>query len=1126
MEADSGRAGRELPWAACDLPLEPLPDGYAGPGRVSGLGIDAVRLTGAPDLAPGVPLRLTFRLPGQRQSTVVIGRVCRLEPPGPAGLPAQPAAVITIETFEGGAERAYQQYVLARVGAQALERQAEALQTPAGRLVPILAADRIQELLADSLAYRADVLIYSADAPAPLRTSLSGVSAAELVFALDGWGKGGPLAGTRVRCSLLSRHGPYLFEADVRARLDGQLRVAVPDRLHQYEKRAERRTVLAGWESGVTSGGALIARQAAEMEVADRIVIPLPAAYGGAIERPLIDVSEGGAAFQSRPGDPLFLPGTPLSGVVLIRDGRPGAPRPAEVRQVSREERAQDDGPGGFTCRVGLALDVERARPSQLPAAAQVPAATGAAAPSSWRARWLRRLVEPARKPLAATRARLLGLRQRPVPAGPLVNVVRYRGRQGEEIVTLLNSTQPVGRSGARLRGPLIVIPPAYGKTKETCCALALMLTETFRRHGQDVLVVRYDGVRAVGESHKDPEDLPEERQMLRYSLSQGVADLHATLDYFHGRPWFRPTHTIVVSFSLAALSTRRVILDDPFGRITHWISVVGAPDAQEVIFNATGGVDIIGGYQLGIRYGAITVLSHLVDVDNFSADAIAIGLASLRDARRDLARIRVPITWFVGRDDRWVRAERIQDVMSVAAPAPRQVIELPVGHTMRSSAEALASFETITRHLWAQVYGETPLEVRLDEGTLKRVSAVERGRLPRRRIADAHDYWERYLLGEDGRGVAWDLWATTPSYLELLDLQRQLVDVSEGDVVADLGAGTGNFVEHLLTRLVREGFRSSPKRLIIADLVGSALALAREKTARVLEGVLLPADFLDFRELNLETSRLRPIRRFLAGEFPSIEGLRGLVDGLPDSTLDAWLAVYDERLHAWLRGAAPDGPARAHVGRLLKGGDLAVAVEFNRAARWVLGRLSPDDLKPDLDQAVARTLLAEPRQARAEQLRFDRLRFAGPGLDDALPFPDASLDKVVLSLVLSYLFSPGETLREVHRVLRPGGRVVASTMRPDADMSRTVEMLVEQVRSNPETLRRFGLSPEELATALQQYLNLAANLLELEEGGVFHFFSKDELAGLFEGAGFDQMKVYESFGRPPQAFVAVGVKR
>jgi predicted SAM-dependent methyltransferase len=310
-----------------------------------------------------------------------------------------------------------------------------------------------------------------------------------------------------------------------------------------------------------------------------------------------------------------------------------------------------------------------------------------------------------------------------------------------------------------------------------------------------------------------------------------------------------------------------------------------------------------------------------------------------------------------------------------------------------------------------------------------------------------------------------------------------------------------------------------------VADLVPAALALARRKAERVLEGVLVPADFLEFREMNLETSRLRPIRRFLAGEFASVEGLRGRVEGLPDATLDAWLAVYDERLHAWLRGAAPDGPLRAQIGRVLRGQDLEVAVEFNRAVRWVLGRLVDEDLPGDIPMAVARAILEDPRSARAEQLRFQRLRLEGPGLDDRHPFADASMDKVLLSLVLSYLFDPGEAVREVYRVLRPGGRIVASSMRPDADMSRTVEMLVEQITGNAEATRRFGVTPDELRTALQGYLNQAAGLLELEEGGVFHFFSKEELTGLLEDAGFDQVKVYESFGRPPQAFVAVGLK-
>lgn len=1098
MEAGRGPDGRPLPWIACDLPLDPSPGFLNGNGRVVGLSMDAVRLTDASGLSEGLTVRVAFRLPGQRAAIALAGRAAHVTADGSS-------ADILIEAFEGNAERTYRQHVLARAGAEALDRQAEALRASAASLVPISDPTRIREILADALAFRADVLLGGADLPAPLRATLVGVEAPEVLVEVEGGLRGAPLAGARVRCSLLTRHGPYLFEGDVRGRLDGRLWLALPERLHQYEKRGAPRTPVHP------------ERDAPGTRPADRIVIPLPPAYGGPIERPLIDVSAAGAAFRSQPGDPLFLPGTPLPGVVLVRGGEPGAPRPAEVRQVAAES-----GGASPTYRVGLALDVERGRvsPGAAPAAPPVPVRPGP----------LARLASAAGAARAGLAARprlgwLLAFRRSPEPAGPLVNVMRYRGRDREEIVALVNSTRPLGRRGLRLRGPLVVIPPPFARTKETFCALALMLVETFRRAGQDVVVVRYDGVRSVGESHKDADDWAEGRQMMRYTLSQGAADLLATVDHFHSRPWFRPTHTVVVSFSLAALAARRAILDDRARRVTHWVSVVGAVDAQDAIFNVTGGIDLVGGHQMGLRYGVMPVLGHMGDVDAFAADAIAAGLATLADARRDLAKVPVPISWFVGRDDRWIRAERVHEAMSVAAPAPRAVIELPIGHTMRSSAEALASFETITRHLWAQLHGDQPADVRLDPALLKRAAARERGRMPRRRLEDARQYWEAYLLGDDRRGLGLDLWATTPAYRELMDLQRQLLDVAEGDVVADLGTGTGNFLEHLLDRLVRNQFRTSPKRIIAADLVPAALAVAKRKAAAVTEGVLLPAEFLEFREVNLETSRLRPVRRFLNGELASIDGLRGLVDGLPDDTLDRWLGAYDERLHAWLRGAAPDGPLRQAAGRALKGIDLEVAVEFNRAARWALGRLVVEDFATD-DPTAARARLADPRRIRASDLRFAHLRLEGPGVDDALPFPDASLDRVVLSLVISYLPDPLEVLREVYRTLRPGGRVVASSLRPDADMSRTVEELVERVAKDEAAARRFGLSPQELTRALQAYLNHAAGLVDLEEVGVFRFFSREDFAQLFEGAGFEDVKVHESFGRPPQAFVAVGVKR
>jgi ubiquinone/menaquinone biosynthesis C-methylase UbiE len=51
--------------------------------------------------------------------------------------------------------------------------------------------------------------------------------------------------------------------------------------------------------------------------------------------------------------------------------------------------------------------------------------------------------------------------------------------------------------------------------------------------------------------------------------------------------------------------------------------------------------------------------------------------------------------------------------------------------------------------------------------------------------------------------------------------------------------------------------------------------------------------------------------------------------------------------------------------------------------------------------------------------------------LGSPLPFPDAAFDDVIVSLVLHYLEDWTAPLAELRRVLRPGGRLIASVMHP-----------------------------------------------------------------------------------------------
>lgn len=75
------------------------------------------------------------------------------------------------------------------------------------------------------------------------------------------------------------------------------------------------------------------------------------------------------------------------------------------------------------------------------------------------------------------------------------------------------------------------------------------------------------------------------------------------------------------------------------------------------------------------------------------------------------------------------------------------------------------------------------------------------------------------------------------------------------------------------------------------------------------------------------------------------------------------------------------------------------------------------DFCQPMLDQAIAKQSSATP-DARAERIVFRQ----GDGM--ALPCPDTSFDAVTISFGLRNMADRHRALCEMHRVLRPGGRV------------------------------------------------------------------------------------------------------
>jgi demethylmenaquinone methyltransferase/2-methoxy-6-polyprenyl-1,4-benzoquinol methylase len=142
---------------------------------------------------------------------------------------------------------------------------------------------------------------------------------------------------------------------------------------------------------------------------------------------------------------------------------------------------------------------------------------------------------------------------------------------------------------------------------------------------------------------------------------------------------------------------------------------------------------------------------------------------------------------------------------------------------------------------------------------------------------------------------------------------------------------------------------------------------------------------------------------------------------------------VSARRQHA-LRLFAPLGATYDRVGAVLSLG------QDPRWRRFLVSRL-PADHGRVLDVATGTGLVAELLRRRGfrvtgldqspEMLALARRRFGShvelvEASAEAVPFPDAAFDHVTFTYLLRYVDDPAATLRELARVVRPGGTVAS----------------------------------------------------------------------------------------------------
>jgi SAM-dependent methyltransferase len=140
------------------------------------------------------------------------------------------------------------------------------------------------------------------------------------------------------------------------------------------------------------------------------------------------------------------------------------------------------------------------------------------------------------------------------------------------------------------------------------------------------------------------------------------------------------------------------------------------------------------------------------------------------------------------------------------------------------------------------------------------------------------------------------------------------------------------------------------------------------------------------------------------------------------------------------------------------------------------------------------------------------KLRVSGRGADlrimdaTALDFPDASFDKVLCVHVLDFLEVPEAAVREMVRVLKPGGRLVATFPSRLEGAALGVSLARDQVRQALASGSHALAVTAELLVAYTLGLVYVPLLLR----GGHHAFSVRQVRALFGGREVDDPRIVE----------------
>ncbi len=157
----------------------------------------------------------------------------------------------------------------------------------------------------------------------------------------------------------------------------------------------------------------------------------------------------------------------------------------------------------------------------------------------------------------------------------------------------------------------------------------------------------------------------------------------------------------------------------------------------------------------------------------------------------------------------------------------------------------------------------------------------------------------------------------------------------------------------------------------------------------------------------------------------------------MPDADLRA---AYDERAREYVYRGARTPPSRKQRGVIahLPGLDGLHILEVGCGDGPYLTWISTQAPSAVVGVDISPRILGEARQRVQHEGRAELVRLAAADAV-ALPFPDARFDLLLASQMIEHVPDDARALREMRRVLRPGGTLVISTDHRDNRVSQAL---------------------------------------------------------------------------------------